>query len=83
MRLALQPLPSRHCDSKPLRDHHLGMQFDDFSTPDSAGWGVVSPKSGDIVSNALKKEKVLKEILSYQEDLRGASYFLPPVPEGY
>lgn len=47
------------------------MQFDDFPSQDSAGWGVTSPKSGDIVANALKKEKVLKEILSYQEDLRG------------
>ena len=51
------------------------MQFDDFSNQDSAGWGVTSPKSADIVANALKKEKVLKEILSYQEDLRGV-YFL-------
>jgi hypothetical protein len=47
------------------------MQFDDFSNQESAGWGITSPKSGDIVANALKKEKVLKEILSYQEDLRG------------
>ncbi|TEB39936.1 hypothetical protein FA13DRAFT_1784585 [Coprinellus micaceus] len=46
------------------------MQFDDFSNQESAGWGITSPKSGDIVANALKKEKVLKEILSYQEDLR-------------
>ncbi|KAJ2935168.1 hypothetical protein H1R20_g1927, partial [Candolleomyces eurysporus] len=46
------------------------MEFDNFVAEDSPGWGVTSPKTGDIVRDAIKKEKVLKEILSYQEDLR-------------
>ncbi|KAF5338989.1 hypothetical protein D9611_008758 [Ephemerocybe angulata] len=46
------------------------MQFDDFVSQDSPGWGVTSPKTGDIVKDAMKKEKVMKEILSAQEDLR-------------
>lgn len=31
---------------------------------------MTSPKTGDIVKDAMKKEKVMKEILSAQEDLR-------------
>ncbi|RXW24448.1 hypothetical protein EST38_g1449 [Candolleomyces aberdarensis] len=46
------------------------MEFDNFVAEDSPGWGITSPKTGDIVRDAIKKEKVLKEILSYQEDLR-------------
>jgi hypothetical protein len=36
------------------------MEFDNFVAEDSPGWGITSPKSGDIVRDAIKKEKVLK-----------------------
>ncbi|KAG2009861.1 hypothetical protein CC2G_012738 [Coprinopsis cinerea AmutBmut pab1-1] len=46
------------------------MDFDDY--PDAnAGWGVTSPQSGDILKDAIRKEQILKEIFSCQEDLRG------------
>ncbi|EAU86247.1 hypothetical protein CC1G_03458 [Coprinopsis cinerea okayama7 len=45
------------------------MDFDDY--PDAnAGWGVTSPQSGDILKDAIRKEQILKEIFSCQEDLR-------------
>ncbi|KAM5533462.1 hypothetical protein V8D89_012900 [Ganoderma adspersum] len=40
--------------------------FDD-TTP---GWGVSTPTAGDIVTNAIRKEKLIKEIIAAQEDLR-------------
>nr|VWP00407.1 Transmembrane protein 1 [Ganoderma boninense] len=40
--------------------------FDD-TTP---GWGVPTPSTGDIVTNAIRKEKLIKEIIAAQEDLR-------------
>ncbi|KIK07967.1 hypothetical protein K443DRAFT_86022 [Laccaria amethystina LaAM-08-1] len=46
------------------------MQFDDYSLGEPAAWGAVSPQAGDIVRDALMKEKVIKEILSCQDDLR-------------
>ena len=71
------------------------MEFDNFVAEDSPGWGVTSPKSGDIVRDAIKKEKVLKyeapltvlvwvfigfrEIISYQEDLRGEQWRSPAI----
>ena len=69
------------------------MQFDDYSLGEPAAWGAVSPQAGDIVRDAMMKEKVIKfvgyalskltrtepqfsffhrEILSCQDDLRGA-----------
>jgi len=36
------------------------MQYDDLASQDSPGWGVTSPKSADIVRDAMKKEKVIK-----------------------
>ncbi|PIL22507.1 hypothetical protein GSI_15196 [Ganoderma sinense ZZ0214-1] len=40
--------------------------FDD-TTP---GWGAPTPSAGDIVTNAIRKEKLIKEIIAAQEDLR-------------
>ncbi|KDQ62371.1 hypothetical protein JAAARDRAFT_30275 [Jaapia argillacea MUCL 33604] len=38
---------------------------------DVPAWGApVAPPAGDIVSNAIRKEKVIKDIVSAQEDLR-------------
>ncbi|KAH9922825.1 uncharacterized protein BXZ73DRAFT_104058 [Epithele typhae] len=37
---------------------------------DGSAWGAPPPSSGDIVGNAIKKEKVIKEITTAQEDLR-------------
>lgn len=42
------------------------MEFDNFVAEDSPGWGVTSPKSGDIVRDAIKKEKVLKYAILLQ-----------------
>jgi len=36
------------------------MQFDDYSLGEPAAWGVVSPQAGDIVRDAMMKEKVIK-----------------------
>jgi hypothetical protein len=36
------------------------MQFDDYSLGEPAAWGAVSPQAGDIVRDALMKEKVIK-----------------------
>ncbi|TBU28640.1 hypothetical protein BD309DRAFT_845202, partial [Dichomitus squalens] len=33
-------------------------------------WGVPAPSSEDIVTTAIKKEKLIKEIVAAQEDLR-------------
>ncbi|KAJ8502909.1 hypothetical protein ONZ45_g11325 [Pleurotus djamor] len=41
-----------------------------FSFDDQVGWGAPSPQTGDIIQDALKKEKVIKEIIASQEDLR-------------
>ncbi|EDR13807.1 uncharacterized protein LACBIDRAFT_292609 [Laccaria bicolor S238N-H82] len=46
------------------------MQFDDYSLGEPDAWGAVSPQAGDIVRDAMMKEKVIKEILSCQDDLR-------------
>ncbi|KAI0755003.1 hypothetical protein C8Q80DRAFT_1266526 [Daedaleopsis nitida] len=45
------------------------MSFSGFAD-DLPGWGVAAPSSGDIVTNAIKKEKIIKEIIAAQEDLR-------------
>ncbi|TFK40599.1 hypothetical protein BDQ12DRAFT_733818 [Crucibulum laeve] len=46
------------------------MDYDEFEEP--AAWGVASPKTGDIVRDAIRKEAVIKEIIACQEDLRAA-----------
>jgi len=43
------------------------MSFD-FNEP--SAWAVPAQQPGDIVTEALKKEKVLKEIAASQEDLK-------------
>ncbi|KAI1789649.1 hypothetical protein LXA43DRAFT_1096232 [Ganoderma leucocontextum] len=40
--------------------------FDDTTL----GWGVPTPTTGDIVTNAIRKEKLIKEIIAAQDDLR-------------
>ncbi|RPD62359.1 hypothetical protein L226DRAFT_611056 [Lentinus tigrinus ALCF2SS1-7] len=45
------------------------MSFPGFPD-DLSGWGVPTPSTGDIVTNAIKKEKLIKEIVTAQEDLR-------------
>ncbi|KAI0699280.1 hypothetical protein C8T65DRAFT_613748 [Cerioporus squamosus] len=45
------------------------MSFSGFAD-DTPGWGVPTPSPGDIVTNAIKKEKLIKEIVTAQEDLR-------------
>ncbi|KAJ3910633.1 hypothetical protein F5879DRAFT_983566 [Lentinula edodes] len=48
------------------------MSFDSFNEP--SAWAIpASSEPGDIVTEALKKEKVLKEIAASQEDLKGAA----------
>jgi len=42
----------------------------EFSDEDPAAWGAVSPRQGDIVRDAVMKEKVVKDIIAYQDDLR-------------
>ncbi|KAJ3868804.1 MAG: hypothetical protein NXY57DRAFT_972801 [Lentinula lateritia] len=45
------------------------MSFDSFNGP--SAWAIpASSQPGDIVTEALKKEKVLKEIAASQEDLK-------------
>ncbi|GAW05782.1 hypothetical protein LENED_007661 [Lentinula edodes] len=45
------------------------MSFDSFNEP--SAWAIpASSEPGDIVTEALKKEKVLKEIAASQEDLK-------------
>ncbi|KAF4590919.1 hypothetical protein EYR40_009516 [Pleurotus pulmonarius] len=34
------------------------------------GWDVGTPTTGDIVQDAIRKEKIIKDILASQEDLR-------------
>ncbi|KAF8895408.1 hypothetical protein BD779DRAFT_1499342 [Infundibulicybe gibba] len=45
------------------------MSFSGYSLDDTPTWGVAS-QPGDIVKDALKKEKILKEIAASKEDLR-------------
>ncbi|KAI0657388.1 hypothetical protein C8Q70DRAFT_1055910 [Cubamyces menziesii] len=44
------------------------MSFSGFD--DIPQWGAPTPTGEDIVTNAIKKEKVIKEIVAAQEDLR-------------
>ncbi|KAI9058396.1 hypothetical protein PYCCODRAFT_1463485 [Trametes coccinea BRFM310] len=44
------------------------MSFSGFD--DIPEWGVPTPSTGDIVTNAIKKEKLIKEIVAAQDDLR-------------
>ncbi|TFK28016.1 hypothetical protein FA15DRAFT_665776 [Coprinopsis marcescibilis] len=44
------------------------MNFDEFG--DNPAWGVTSPRTGDIIKDTIRKEQVIKEILSAQEDMR-------------
>ncbi|KAI0250737.1 hypothetical protein BJV78DRAFT_1216511 [Lactifluus subvellereus] len=38
---------------------------------DQAGWGASDVfSSGDVVKDAMKKEKIIKDIVAYQDDLR-------------
>ncbi|KAI9509212.1 hypothetical protein F5148DRAFT_1189337 [Russula earlei] len=38
---------------------------------DQAGWGTsVVASTGDVVKDAMKKEKVIRDILAFQDDLR-------------
>ncbi|KAH6912546.1 hypothetical protein BKA70DRAFT_1264131 [Coprinopsis sp. MPI-PUGE-AT-0042] len=37
---------------------------------ENPAWGVTSPRTGDIIKDAIRKEQVIKEILSCREDLR-------------
>ncbi|KAI0771250.1 hypothetical protein BD413DRAFT_693493 [Trametes elegans] len=46
------------------------MSLSGFDVADIDGWGVPAPSSGDVVTNAIKKDKVIKEIVAAQEDLR-------------
>jgi len=46
------------------------MSFSGFDSDDPPAWGITSPPTGDIVKDALRKEKILKEIAASQEDLR-------------
>ncbi|KAF9077598.1 hypothetical protein BDP27DRAFT_1441654 [Rhodocollybia butyracea] len=42
------------------------MSFDSFNEP----WAIPTTEPGDIVTEALKKEKVLKDIAASQQDLK-------------
>ncbi|EIW59230.1 uncharacterized protein TRAVEDRAFT_121613 [Trametes versicolor FP-101664 SS1] len=44
------------------------MSFSGFD--DIPQWGAPTPSTGDIVTTAIKKDKVIKEIVAAQEDLR-------------
>jgi len=44
------------------------MSLDSFNEP--SAWEIPPTEHGDIVTEALKKEKVLKEIAASQEDLK-------------
>ncbi|KAJ7601012.1 hypothetical protein C8J56DRAFT_911861 [Mycena floridula] len=44
------------------------MSFSGFD--DNPAWGVTSPTSRDVVRDAMRKEKLIKEIAASQEDLR-------------
>lgn len=47
------------------------MSFSGYTLDEPPAWGVVSPPAtGDIVRDAIMKEKVLKDIAASQEDLR-------------
>jgi len=47
------------------------MSFAAFGAEEeSLGWGAVSPPEEDIVSQAIRKEKIIKEIKASQEGLR-------------
>ncbi|KIK69612.1 hypothetical protein GYMLUDRAFT_33989 [Collybiopsis luxurians FD-317 M1] len=44
------------------------MSYDSFNEP--SAWAIPTSEPGDIVTEALKKEKVLKELAASQEDLK-------------
>ncbi|GLB38462.1 putative predicted coiled-coil protein (DUF2205) [Lyophyllum shimeji] len=46
------------------------MSFSGYSLDEPPAWGAVSPPAGDLVRDAIMKEKLLKEIAASQEDLR-------------
>ncbi|KAG6917460.1 hypothetical protein DXG01_002437 [Tephrocybe rancida] len=46
------------------------MSFSSYGEDDAPAWGVPSPQPADIVRDALRKEKVLKDIAASQDDLR-------------
>ncbi|KAF8073816.1 hypothetical protein FPV67DRAFT_1560157 [Lyophyllum atratum] len=45
------------------------MSFSGYSVDEPGAWGAVSPPAGDLVRDAIMKEKILKEIAASQEDL--------------
>ena len=56
---SLLSLPHSRSPSVPLAQPR-DMQFDDYSLGEPAAWGAVSPQAGDIVRDAMMKEKVIK-----------------------
>jgi len=46
------------------------MSFSGYSIDEPSGWEAISPHASDPVRDALRKEKLLKDIAASQDDLR-------------